>query len=333
MTRATNRATVASVAQAAGVSPATVSRVLNRHPNVSPELVARVNAAADEVGYPRTPAASARPRTKLWMAIVPDVETPFFMRLLDSFDQAADAAGCSVLIGNSRDSPERERTHIATAIDHRVSGVLIAAASVNSDLDPLRQAGIPVVTVDREVTGFSGDNVGVNNHRAGELAAQHLLAQGVSRPALMTGPDNVNTTVEREEGFLATLAAAGIDLGPTVRLRERSRHAHRVAAAMVLDHPDIDAVFATNSWLTAGAFAALQRSTRRMPDDVALIGIDDDPWTALVTPAVSVIGQPIDQLGSWAGRLLTARADGLTHDHARVSLDPVLVPRASTRRR
>ena len=213
--------------------------------------------------------------------------------------------------------------------------MLIAATSVTgSRLGALDRARIPVVTIDRRVRGFTGDKVTVDNLMVGQLAGQHLAEQGVRHPMLVTGPETVTSTGDREQGFLAAMAEAGIELPASrvLRLGLRAEGAAEAANQLLAAHPETDAIFATNGPLTSGMFLALRDRGLSMPDEVALIGVDDDHWTTLVTPTVTVVAQPVAQLGECAGRLLTGRAQGHALDHARIVLDPTLIVRESSLR-
>lgn len=332
----TRSVTIADVARSAGVSAATVSRVLNRNPRVDPALAEKVLAAAAAVSYVPNGAGRAlrKQRSDMWAAIIPDVHNAFFTHVVEAFEEVANADGFSVVLCNSREDPKREQAYIQTAIAHQVSGVLIAATTAGANLMALEQAGIPVVTIDRRISGFAGDMVTVDGQMIGQLAGSHMVEQGSRTPLLVTGPGNVTSTVDREHGFLATVAEVGIDV-PTervLRLDLRAESAEQEVARVLSEQPDIDGIFAANGPLTAAAFLALRDRDCRVPEDVMLVGVDDDHWTQMVTPSVTVVAQPVSQIGSWAGRLLVARANKQQLDKARITLEPSLVVRQSSSR-
>lgn len=330
-------ATMADVARAAGVSPATVSRVLNGHPRVDAVLVQRVQEAAAAVNYVPNGAGRAlrRQRSDMWAAIIPDVHNAFFTHVVEAFEGVANTDGYSVVLCNSREDAAREQDYIATAIAHQVSGVLIAATSAGTRLTALERAGIPVVTIDRRVSAFAGDTVTVDGRMIGHLAADHMVAQGCRTPLLVTGPPNVTSTADREHGFLATMAEQEVDV-PHDRVLHtglRGEDAREQVSDLLTRRPEIDGVFAANGPLTSAAYLALRENGRRLPDDVVLVGVDDDDWTRLVTPSVTVVAQPVGQVGTWAGQLLLARSRQSSLENARITLDPTLVVRESSLRR
>ena len=327
--------TISDVARASGVSVATVSRVLNGHPRVAPELVERVQAAAKGINYRPNGAGRAlrKQRSDLLAAIVPDVRNPFFVRLVEAFEEVANAEGYSVVLCNTHEDAARERASIETVIAHRVSGALVAAASPKpSQLRPFDEAGIPVIAVDREVAGFGGDAIVVDNKLIGSLAARHLLEQGWVQPLVLNHPIDISPMREREVGFRRAMAEAGHAV-PDRRVFSLPYSTDRPAeVARLLADTDADAVFATTNTLTREAFSALRGQGRAIGPEIGMIGVDDDRWNVMVEPQVSVIEQPSEELGRWAGQLLATRARGGQLTNARILLDPVIRARASSMR-
>lgn len=331
------RATIADVARVAGVSPATVSRVLNRHPRVAPDLAERVSAAVASVNYRPNGAGRAlrRQRADLWAAIVPDVRNPFFYRLIEAFEKVGHEEGFSVVLCNSQESIRRERNAIDTVIAHQVSGAVVAAASTQgSRLQPFLDAGIPVVSVDRRIDGFTGDMVNVDNEKIGWLAADHLLDQGRFAPLVLSHTAELSPMRERERGFAQRMADAGHAVAPDqiVHLPFHAPDNRELIDHLIASDLGIDAVFATTNTLTSQAHVALRAAGRSIGPDVALVGVDDDQWNEMVDPAVTVVEQPAEEVGEWAGQLLSARVAGREMKSARILLDPVLRVRDSSLR-
>lgn len=326
--------TIADVARTAGVSPATVSRVLNGNPTVDPRLVERVQEAVAAVDYVPNGVGRAlrRQRSDMWAAIIPDVHNAFFTRVVEAFEGVANADGYSVVLCNSREDAAREQAYIATSIAHQVSGVLLAATSASTKLTALDRAGIPVVTIDRRVTEFNGDRVTVDGQIIGHLAADHMVEQGCRVPLVVSGPPTVTSTATREQGFLATMAEMMVDVPEerVLRVDLRAGDVEEKVGRALDAMPEVDGVFAVNGPITSGTFLALRDHDRRVPEDVVLVGVDDDHWTRMVTPTVTVVAQPVDQIGRWAGQLLLARSRNDTLDNAKITLDPSLIVRQSS---
>lgn len=327
--------TMADVARASQVSVATVSRVLNGNPKVAPELVRRVETAVERVNYRPNGAGRAlrRQKSDLWAVIVPDIRNPFFVQVVDAFERVADAEGYSVVLCNSQEDLGREKGAIDTVVAHQVSGVLIAAASPGTDLGVFESYGIPVVTIDRRVNGFSGDAVTVDNMLIGRMAADHLLDQGCTRPVILSHTVSLSPMRDRELGFRQRMTEAGHPVDDACVAHLAFHEGRQDAVADLLRRCDgVDAVFATTNTLTSEAFVALQDLGMAIGPDVALVGVDDHRWNTMVQPQVTVVDQPGEQLGTWAGELLAARARGQKMTHGRITLDPVLLVRASSQR-
>lgn len=327
--------TITDVARASRVSPATVSRVLNGNPRVSPELAKRVEAAALEINYRPNSAGRAlrRQKSDLLAAIMPDVRNPFFVRLMEAFEKVAKAEGFSVVLCNSHEDAAAEKAAIETVIAHRVSGVLIASAVPRaSQMRPLLRAGIPVITVDRQIDGFAGDSVAVDNQMIGRIAAEHLVEQGRTRPLVLNHTIDLSPMRDRELGFRTSMEMLGHPVPDerVHRLLFDDDRPQTVARLLREQEADFDAVFATTNTLTGEAFFGLRGRQRRIGPDVGLVGVDDDRWNLMVEPQVSVVDQPSAQLGAWAGQLLATRARGTEMDNARIILDPVLRARGSS---
>lgn len=326
---------ITDVARAAGVSTATVSRVLNGSETVAPELAERVRTAARETGYVPNPSGRAlrRRRTDLWAAIVPDLQNPYFTSLVAAVEHVAVRSGYSVMLCNTDEQLDRERGYLQAAIAQRMAGVVVTVMSEEeSDLSPLREAGIPTVVVDRRVHGFTGDTILLDNVEAGRLAASHLLDLGHRDIVCLAGPSGVSTTEDRLHGARAALAEAGVDFDARRQLHAdlRAEDARaRVTALLAGPHPPT-AFFATNGPVTAGAYQAIHASGHRMPQDVSIVGVDDDRWTQMVTPAVTLVAQPVEAMGEQAARQLVARdADpGVAAEH--LLMPPSLLVREST---
>lgn len=329
---------IVDVAREAGVSTATVSRVLNGASTVDGDLAEAVRRAASKLGYiPNTTGRALRRQlSEIWAAIAPDTQNPFFTALVASLESVAAPRGFSVMLCNTDEQLERERRYLRTAVSQRMAGVVVSVASEReSDLSPLFAANIPVIVVDRRLHGYMGDTILVDNQHAGRLAAEHLLQQGFERIACIGGPEDVSTTEDRLVGFRSALEAAGRPMpGSLVRRANLRAEGGEIALRSLLALPEPpDAVFTTNGPLTVGAFRAARALGKAIPGEIALVGVDDDQWTRMVTPMVTVIQQPVEQMGRMAGELLLARAGGATGEPHHIALSPQLLVRASSLRR
>ncbi|MCL2463770.1 MAG: LacI family transcriptional regulator [Micrococcales bacterium] len=327
--------TIQDVARAANVSPATVSRVLNGRSTVDADMAERVRRAAAEAHYvPNSNGRALRRQVSdVWAAIVSDVQNPFFTGMVASLESVAAQRGLSVMLCNTDEQVNREQVYVRTAIAQRMAGVVLAAASAKqSDPTPLVAAGIPVVVVDRRIDGYIGDSVFVDNRLAGRQAADHLLRMGYQHIACIAGPADVSTTEDRLTGFREALARGGHPLGPALvrRTNLRPEGGEVAMRALLASERCPDAVFATNGPVTVGVYRAIQAVGLSMPRDVALVGVDDDQWTRMVVPGVTVVQQPMTEMGALAAELLLSRGSASHSAPQHIVLDPQLLIRATS---
>ncbi|WP_152351398.1 LacI family DNA-binding transcriptional regulator [Brachybacterium subflavum] len=330
------RPTILDVASAAGVSTATVSRVVNGAQNVDKELSRRVRSAVRSTGYvPNAAGRSLRSGASAQVAVVtPDAENPYFTRVISEVERMARGQGYSVMVAHTEDDLEREREVFPQLVSRQVAGVILTVVDENlSDVTPLLAAGTPLVLVDRRVHGADVDLVVTDNLDAGRRGAQHLAEQGFRRPVVLAGPEGLTSTEDRVRGFLAEWSrVGGADGGleaPRVTRGDLHLDSGREAMAAVLAEEWADAVYATNNRMSAGAFEAM----RGLGTAPGLLATDDDLWTRLVTPSVSVVQQPIRATGRTAARLLGQRMQEPGEDPSTILLHPRILERESTRRR
>lgn len=327
-------ATIVDVARAAGVSTATVSRVLNNHPQVDPRLAATVRKAAKELGYrPSRVARSLRTRqSRVWALIISDIRNPFFTDMIRGVEDVAYAAGYSLILCNAEQDAAKEASYLELAIAENVGGLVLTPSGPATDLAALHEAGIPVVLADRLLATFPADSVVVDNAAGARQAVGHLAANGYRRIACITGPLTTTTGADRYSGYRQALADAGLpqpeSLARVADYLETGGHS-AMAELLALDERP-DAVFAANNLMTIGALHAIAEAGLRIPEDIAVIGFDDMSWTTLLQPPLTTVAQPTYDLGVETGRLLRSRLDGYTGAARKVTLSPELRIRGSS---
>ncbi|MEU0839122.1 LacI family DNA-binding transcriptional regulator [Streptomyces sp. NPDC005962] len=326
--------TIKTVAEAAGVSPASVSRALNGNPSIAPEIVERVMRAADAVGYrPNGIARSLRTRTtKVIALLIPDIGNPFFTAVARGVTDAAEAEGYTVLLCNTDEDPEKERRHLAVAEQARVAGVVLSPQGRDTDISRLRQSRIPVVVIDRPLREKT-DAIVVRSFAGARAATSHLIDQGWSRPACVTGPASADTARARLRGYRAAIREHS-GLPEIVAHADFRQEGATLAARELLDQPDPpDAFFVANAPMALGTLAALAERNLRVGSDVGFVSFDDAPWAPYMTPPISVVAQPAHPLGERAARLLLESLQAPAERRPRrITLSPTLIVRASSLR-
>jgi DNA-binding LacI/PurR family transcriptional regulator len=330
-------ATMNDVARVAQVSIATVSHVINGTRFVSPERVERVQSAMRELDY--TPDATARSlrvgRTNTIGLVIPDNSNPFFAELARRIEEAGFDAGYTTILGNSGERPDREHQYVSTLVSKRIDGLIIAPfRAVDRALTRLLlKAPIPTVVIDREDVLPTADVVLHDDAGGGRQAAQHLLELGHREIACVADPPHDAPSPGRLEGFLQALAAAGVDVPDDAIVQgdyhfESGREATR---RLLATGRRFTALFAANDLMAAGAIREALAHGLRVPEDLSVVGFDDAPLAEMISPALTTVRQPLQQMGDTAVSLLLARMDaGEAEPRSRQVLPTSLVVRDST---
>lgn len=327
--------TIKDVAAAAGVSTATVSRVLNSEPGVSTALAARVRASVAALNYrPSRAARTLRTRQgNVWSLVLADIRNPFFTDTICGIEAVAFEAGYSLIIANSNWSPGRERVNLSVAAAERVAGVvLVPTETTATDLDELTEMGVPVVALDRRVRGDGVDCVMTDHFHGSKLAVEHLLGNGYQRIACIAGPADTTSGSDRMAGYRSALSKRGIEVEPVLERRsdftEDGGYGQMLRLIHLKHRPD--AVFVANNFMTIGALRAIADAGLTVPDDIAIVGFDEMSWSRLLNPPITTIGQPTYDLGVEAGRLLLGRIQGYDGAAREIVLGVSLHVRASS---
>jgi LacI family transcriptional regulator len=312
-------ATIGDVARRAGVSTATVSRVLAGLGGARPETRGRVLDAARELGYrPSGVARSLKLRTTRTLGlIITDIENPFFPQLVRSVEDVAREHGFAVLLCNAADDPDREASYLDLLVDRRVDGVVIAVSGLGArHREWLAEPPLPVVLVNTVAPGLPHPSITSDNLDGGRQAAAHLLDLGHRRIGVLTaGPGNDNA-LPRVAGVRRAFEEHGLDpASARIVVGEPGVGGGETALCQLLDEaPDTTGVVAYNDLMAIGAMRAIRASGRAVPRDVSVVGFDDIAIAAYTDPPLTTIGQAIGDLGRWAVDRLVERIDGAAAD-------------------
>jgi LacI family transcriptional regulator len=324
-------ATVRDVAERAGVSQATAARALGGYGSVSEKARRRVLDAAAALSYQPNDAARALASgaKRAIGLIVADIENPFFAAAARGLSDVVEAHGYTLLLANSDENLDRERAAIE-AIRTRVDGFVLSPASDASGA-ALRAQHSHVVLLDRGIRGLEVDTVTVDNAAGARRAVEHLLALGHHRIGAIADSPEIRSTEQRLRGYRSALRAAGLPAEPElVCIGDSTQQGGYEAATRLLSvRPVPHAVFATNNFMTAGALRAIREQGLRLAQDIALVGFDDTDWATLIEPPLTVVRQPVTEMGRKAGELMMDRLRGTSVPARRVRLRTELVIRQS----
>jgi LacI family transcriptional regulator len=324
----TANVTIRDVARLSGVSPMTVSRVINESERVSPETRRRVDKAIADLGYvpSRLARGLSRQRTGTIAVIVPDVANPFFTLIVRAAEEVARRADYRVILCDTRADLAVERDAIGEMLAQRVEGIVIAPVSDRSSahLRRLDRFGVPFVLIDRTVEGVDADAVLGDSEAGARQLVQHLISLGHRRIGMVVESDEVSTARDRRHGYDAALAGAGIQLDPTLVVHaavDPGGGFEGMSRLLELEEAPT-AVFTVNNLVAVGAIEAVRAAGMEVPDDVALVCFDDIEYASRLYPFLTAMEQPAETFGALGTQLLLERIEGRGSERKRMVVLP-----------
>ncbi|WP_027184946.1 LacI family DNA-binding transcriptional regulator [Desulfovibrio inopinatus] len=324
---------IKDVADAAGVSTATVSRVLAQKPYVSEEVKKRVMEVVKKLNYqPNRAAQSLRANTSRLLAlVVADIENPFFQRVSRAVEDTAQEVGYNVILCNTDEDPVKEKKYLDILRVENIAGIIISPTL--KGLEKYKETyshDIPMVMIDRHVRNFDVDSVLIDNVASAHNITTHLIEHGYRRIAGMFGTGST-TGSERCEGFLKALADHNIkpekELLEYVSAKEEEGFQTAIKLFNLKKRPD--AIFTSNSLLASGVVQAIRTCKLSIPNDIAFASFDDTSWAKLIDPPLTVIEQPTYEIGRTATELLIKRIANPNRPNREVILKTKLICRKS----
>jgi LacI family transcriptional regulator len=299
------------VARLAGVSVATVSAVINDTATVSPARAGSVRAATAALDYqPDQVARSLKVgRTKAIGMVIPDITNAFFPDVVRGVEDAARAAGYSVMLCNSNEDPAREQRHLGTLFSQRVDGVIIACCDVSTAYESLVRRRFPIVFVDRLPQALQVAAVTTDNIDAGCRATRHLIELGHERIAMIAGDLRLSPHAERLEGFRRAMQEAHLPVRDEyLRAGDLQTGTGYACGRELLALPARPtALISSNNKMLLGLMRAIGEMGVACPREVSVIGFDDHVWTENYTPKLTIVAQPTFAMGRRAMELLLTR--------------------------
>lgn len=334
-TPGTRRPTINDIATKVGLSKASVSRALNGKQDVDPETRKRIFKIATQMGY--VPSATARAlsngRSNCLGLLVPSLTWPWILEVLRGVAEEIERSGYSLMLYTTANGEDSERAFMSQVVPAgAVDGLaLVIPPGMFEYIGELAKRGMPVVVIDDRGHHPEFPTVATTNLEGGRSATQHLIDLGRRRIAMLNGQLEFGCNRDRLEGYKSALQDAGIGF--------ESRHtmtgyfteeSGASGIARVLDaDPKVDAVFAANDLMAFGAMRAIRNAGRRIPDDVAVVGFDDIPASAITHPPLTTVHQPLYEMGRKAAGMVMAAVRG-DRIEGRIELPTSLVVRAST---
>lgn len=327
---------IIDIAEAAEVSIATVSRVLNGSDKVRKSTAKRVMEVVDEMNY-RIDHVARRMKvkqndSKVIGLVITDIDNPFFSSVAKGVEDVLSKNKLVPMICNTNENPEKERFFLNSMLSEKVSGAIIVPTIGNIDfLQELVDNGFPMVLIDRKPKGLDIDSVSLNNKKGSYDAVRRLIKNGHQRIGVVAGIKGLSNTEERLDGYFQALDEAGFK-----KTEELIAYGDYVESGGIkamhkflsLEYPPT-AVFSTNNLMTLGCIKELNKHDIKIPDKMALIGFDDSIWAEALIPPLTTVKQPGYELGINAAELLIKRLTNENRSSVDVVLNPELVIRGS----
>ncbi len=332
--------TVSEVARAAGVGTTTVSRVINGGDRVSPKTLAHVQRVIEAMGYRPNQAARVLKghRTKTIGLVIPSIADPFFSSCAEAAQAVAQANDSLLIVTASHNDPHTELENLNILISHRVDGLIVAPANSQSEglRDLLRYLSVPVVAVDRPVSDSNVAAVISDNFKGARFATQHLIEHGYKRIVCLTGETTLFTIQERVRGYRAAMESSCLPATLNTSVKDYRSAEYAIESMLAGSNPP-DALFTLKNSTTIYAFEVLQKLNVQIPKTIALLGFDDFELASTVRPSISVVQQPVEEIGRVAAELLFEQLLGKRGGHPQpkakrqrqVMLETRLIQRAS----
>jgi len=326
---------IKDVARLAGVSPTTVSRVINGTGKTSANTARKVLQAIEKLNYqPNLLARSLRSqRSRLLGFLVIDIESPVFARLAKYIEEAATRKGYNLILCNVGENPKKEREYLEILIQRQVEGILFSRVSDESLLYRTPQLEkIPYVVLDRSLEKEEAPTVKLDNYQAGVLAAEHLFSLGHRQFACITGPLTIKICRERLEGFVETLQRKGIpqeDIFVAQGNFKIDGGRSGMENILFLPQPPT-AIFCMNDMMALGAMWTIRERGFSVPENFSIVGLDNSILSEYSFPPLTTVAQPFDLMASRAMELLVKLIEGKKVRKKEILLPPKLMVRSST---
>ncbi|WP_167613651.1 LacI family DNA-binding transcriptional regulator [Maribellus sediminis] len=322
--------TIHDIARALNISASTVSRALKDNPLISEATRAKIKKAAQEMGYrPNTLAANFRTkRTNTIGVIVPLINRHFFSSVISGIEDIAYQQGFTVTISQSNDDFEKESKIAQTLFTNRVDGLILSIGMNTTTYDHLKlfsDRNIPLVFFDRVVEGIKAHKIVVDDFEGGYIAAKHLIDQGRKKIAMIGGPQNLRIYQNRQKGYMKALNDGQIPFDESMIIHNSlSRAEGKLAVKKLLQNPTLpDAIFCANDTTALSAVLFLRELNIKVPEDIAIVGFSNEPFSEVVTPSITTLQQPGFEMGQKAAELIIQQ---ILHKDKNLKFETIKMP-------
>ncbi|MEN6316353.1 MAG: LacI family DNA-binding transcriptional regulator [Clostridiaceae bacterium] len=328
------KSTIQDVAKAAGVSVATVSRVINKSSSVAQGTYEAVQDAIKRLDYrPNLLGRNLRrTESKLILALLPNIANPFYSRIVKGIEDVAQRNGYNVMLCNTDSDAVREHVYLELLKNRLADGVIFMAPEIGKKELTEISCNFPVVQCCEYREGAQVSHVSIDNHFAAGKVARHLISLGHKQIAMISCENSFVSTIRREEGFRSAIEEMGLELdGHFVVYGDYSfKSGYRMATNLLTLNERPTAIFAISDMMAIGALKAAREKGLRVPDDLAVVGFDNISFASMCNPMLTTISQPKYDLGCTAMELLLKKMRGELEEPVNITLENELIIREST---
>jgi DNA-binding LacI/PurR family transcriptional regulator len=331
--------TILDIAAYLKISPSTVSRALNDHPDINPRTKILVNKVAKEIGYVPNPIARGlRNNTTTTIGVlVPEIKHDFFSSAISGIEEVAYQSGFTIILCQSNESYAREILNTNVLIQHRVAGMIVSISQSTKSGEHFNESikrGVPLVFFDRACSSVEACKVIIDDEQSAFNATNHLIQKGYKKIAHFAGPELLEICVQRKAGYCRALRSAGMEIDDSLILIGglHEQDGFNSMQNVLEQNKKIDAIFAVNDPVAIGAFQKIKEVGLKIPADIGIVGFSNNRIAGLVDPKLTTIEQPSFEMGKKAAEILLTLISGkqkLTKPFTEI-LETRLIVRGST---
>ncbi|REL33172.1 LacI family transcriptional regulator [Rhodohalobacter sp. SW132] len=336
------KTTIHDIAKHLNITASTVSRALKNNSRISDATIKSVREAAKELNYqPNNIAAALRKgKSNIVGIIIPMADRNFFASIIRGIEEIVNDAGYNVIICQSNDSPEKEKANISTLLESQVDCIIASYAKKTTDFSHYKEIverDVPLILFDRlheSLELLDVDAVVIDDYLGSYKATQHLIEQGCRKIVHFSGPQHVSIYKERTRGYMEALIQNGISLDKSLVLESNLKlDAGKQLANDLLTWQELpDAIFSASDYAAMGAMGVLKKNQVKIPEQIAIVGFSNEPFTSFVEPSLSTVDQHSKKMGEYAARIFLdiMNNNNKTHTPTKTVLKPELIIRNSS---
>ncbi|TYA74675.1 LacI family DNA-binding transcriptional regulator [Seonamhaeicola marinus] len=333
------KTTIKDIAEALGLTPSGVSKALNDHPRISDKTKADVKKMAKKLNYQPNHLATAlrKGKSNLVGVIIPRNNSNFFSSVVENIEGVLNEKGYNVIISQSNESHKKECDCIDALLSAQVDGIIASMANETTNLkfyEKIKEKGTPLVLFDRGENDLNVDYICIDDYNSSHKVVEHLVNQGCERIAHIAGSSNIRIYKEREIGYRDALEKYNLPIEDELIVEStlRLEDGRRIMQELLELNERPDAVYASGDYAALGALQVLQENNIKVPEEIALIGFSNEPFTSFVSPSISTVNQHSEEMGKLAAETFLNRLENSSEDVSlnKITLNTELIIRDSS---